>query len=91
MGWSCRDLSAPPTAVLHGSQPTGGRGGRAAERGRGRWIPAKGCLAQTGQESRVLLQDGPVLPLYVSTSASYVPAETLVPGPTTTYYNNNLL
>lgn len=64
------------TAVLHGSQSPGRRGGRAAEWTHGRWLPASGCLARTGQEGRVLLQDSTVLPLHVSNSACYVPAVT---------------
>lgn len=64
------------TAVLHGSQSAGRRGGRAAEWTHGRWLPASGCLARTGQEGRVLLQDSTVLPLHVSNSACYVSAVT---------------
>lgn len=66
------------TAILHGSQSAGRRGGRAAEWARGRWLPASGCLARTGKEGRVLLQHSTVFPLHVSNSACYVPAVTQI-------------
>lgn len=62
----CSDLYSPLTAFLHGFQSTRGWGGRAAEWSDSWWLPSPRCLAQVGQESRVLLQDSTHISLYVS-------------------------